>query len=320
MWKWTRLPFPEVRLSTPLARNPMKLILACLAVALFPSSALAQEDDVQLGLLKHEPIVIGFNKDQGSGVQFDFRVSFKLPLTSQPLFWNSRPFLGLSTRFSQYLTEVESKPVLGRRFNPELFFRYRLSEADEEGSYEYLDYGFGHESNGQSIDSQDEYLARRVSLVRDGDAAGFATKYVSRGWDYLGLTWKQHGPFGLDPGTRSYLRLRYFLRSGPLQGRAENFHPFEGAEDPGDRNRFDGVRLLLRRDVTLPFVDTFKCALRFETGYIKAFQNNTIGLELSSQDWKLPLTFWVRHGYNSDLASYFERSSSAGIGFEFLGS
>src|SRR5690606_17589855 len=56
-------------------------------------------------------------------------------------------YLSFSGRFSQYIGTRESSPVVARSFNPTLFYRFWTSAEN------FLDFEYGHESNGQRINS-----------------------------------------------------------------------------------------------------------------------------------------------------------------------
>ncbi|MFT5284837.1 MAG: hypothetical protein ACI8TQ_000996 [Planctomycetota bacterium] len=280
-------------------------------------------------LESHEPNFIGFNKDKGSSGHLDFKVSLKYSFSDFP-----RPtaeslsanrdhrwmvYAGLTARLSQFIESQDSSPVIGRQFNPELFLRHWNKNAED-----YVDFAFGHESNGQSINSKDEFDAKTESLIADGDEPADAEKFLSRGWDYLGVTWRKgllsssETSSGLD--LAMIARARYFLHSGPLQGSSEDFFDFEGRKRE-ERSEYDGLSLELRCDSDL--LGGSKIALKYLTGYVHAFRNNTARVELTFKEihipWikhSVPLTFWGQTGYNADLATYYQNSYSFGVGIE----
>src|SRR5690606_26791835 len=126
-----------------------------------------------------------------------------------------------------------------------------------------------------------------------GEPAFYARDSLSRGWDYLGLTWQRSW------GTQwtSQLRTRHFLNDGPMQGLAEEDNTWE---DAGDRQRprrqYDGMSLGLRYEFS-----TSPCLLgsshicfrnlkyRFDTGYSALFDNNTNTVALTTDFFGIPI-------------------------------
>lgn len=279
-------------------------------------------------LESHEPNYIGYNKDEGLAGHLDFKVSVKYSLRrySRP-YLDARPWdrvvpqVAFSARLSQFIGSQDSSPVVGRRFNPELFVRlWRRNACD------YLDLAYGHESNGQSVNSSGEFRAKKAGLIRDGDDPAFADKFVSRGWDYAGVTWRK-GLAGdavsdSDEAWRLvfYGKARYFFSQGLLQDGAEEFFDFE----PGSarqRAEYDGLTFTLRLDSNRGW--GWKTAFVYRTGYKDAFRNNTARFELTAKEVPLfgtklpvPVTAWAQTGYNADLATYYRHSYTVGIGIE----
>jgi hypothetical protein len=130
---------------------------------------------------------------------------------SDYLVYNSAFYAAFTGRFGQYIGTRDSSPVVGKRFNPKLFYRL-WTDRDHE---EYLDFTFlGHESNGQSIDSPAEYQAALISAEKPE----VVDDQISRGWDYLELFWKKVLKQVKDQRTlSSYVSLKHFLPDGPMQ-------------------------------------------------------------------------------------------------------
>ncbi len=279
-------------------------------------------DENNAGLQSYEPNIVGWNKDEHFDSHLDFKLSVKYPMRDyvspaegDSIWKGIYPYFAFTGRFSQYIGSQDSSPVVGRRFNPELFLR--LWQRDG-GVYKggYLDVAYGHESNGQSINSEPEYDAKKLSLSNDRNDSRFADKFISRGWDYLGLTWKTCEPIADFKKLSIYTQLRYFLDDGVFQGEAEEYFAFEDAGEARERASYDGLSVLFRSDSDL-FGRPTKFAMKLTTGYQDVFENNTLRLEATRKISIFPLTMWVQSGYNSDLVDYYERSTSYGIGFEF---
>lgn len=277
-------------------------------------------------LERHERSFLGINRDENYDAHLDITVSFKVQLADERSWGGLTPYVTLSARFSQYIFGAQSSPVIGRRFNPEFVLRYTEKAQDIADSADSanngdklntLDVGYGHESNGQGIDSVAEFNARKRSLQLDGEDEDFARKNLSRGWDYIGFTWIRNLPPRRTSRARTFLKLRYFLETGLLQDGAEEYYSFEGGIDPGGRAHYDGVGLWLRSEFSSTTLGDWHTAIGYETGYRDAFEHSTLKLELSNHNLRLPISVWARTGYNSDLASYYERSTSIGIGVEF---
>lgn len=294
-------------------------------------------------LTSHEPnrLMIRSDNDDVSDYYMDFTVSAKHPLFHNSSLLNGvyqsmangidnltgrdnglfiQPYLSFTGRFSQYIGSRESSPVVARRFNPALFLRAWSSTSN------YLDIGFAHESNGQNIDSPEEFERAVQSYIDNGEdpaeARIFARDDISRGWDYSFVEWRKEW----QPRLATRLQLRHYLHNGPLQHDAEEYNVWEGdGEALRPRRQYDGVLFSLQYDFGrnrclegVSFICFQKMSLTQETGYSQMFDNNTTTLEFTSNFFGLPIQLWGRTGYNSDLVDYYNHSSSWGIGVELL--
>ena len=120
--------------------------------------------------------------------------------------------------------------------------------------------------------------------MNDGDDPRFADKFITRGWDYFGLTWKSCEPISDLKKLSIYARLQYFLDDGILQGEAENYFAFENADEAKERASYDGLSVLFRYDYHI-FGDRAKLALKYTTGYQDVFENNTLRFEATVSAW-----------------------------------
>lgn len=291
------------------------------------------------GLTSHEPTRLMARRDSHdpSDLYMDFTVSSKHPIFHSAAPINSvydnltevlervmpgddeyfmQLFLSFTGRFSQYIGERESAPVLSRRFNPELFFRFWSSELS------WVDIGLGHESNGQRINSPEGLELAEDAYEQGGEPRVFARDNISRGWDYTSLGWQR----AWNDKLISQLRLRHYLSHGPFQNGIEEYSTWE---DDGTRNRprhqYDGFSLDLQyrfRNSRCLLGDSPICFSRLqltqETGYSQPFRHNSTTLELTSDFFGLPIQFWARTGYNSNLIDYYTYSNSWGLGIELL--
>ncbi len=285
----------------------------------------APEQRTRAGLTSYEPNRIGYrydDNDVGEGY-LDATLSLKYPLLHDGYYSEDaalfNAYFAFSGRFSQYLESRESSPVVGKRYNPVLFFRHWLGDDTR-----YLDFGLGHESNGQNIDSADAYLIERAEFQRQGEDPDFARDYISRGWDYLSLDWK-HTWYTAPGGTLdTYVLTRYYLDDGPFQGEQEESNIWEGFGLPR-RKEYDGIGFLGKYQFGGDFctlgepgrgVCLRKFAWLYNTGYDGIFDNNTNRLELTIDFGGLPLQIWGQRGYNSDLVDYFRKTDSWGVTLE----
>lgn len=226
-------------------------------------------------------------------------------------------YLAFTGRFSQYLFDTRSSaPVVARRFNPELFFRMWSSENN------YMDFGFGHESNGQRVDNEESFLLEQDALVTNGDPAWFARDSLSRGWDYAAINWRR----AWTDNFATVLRTRHYFSDSPLQGPPEEYNLWEdGGVRLRPRDRYDGIGLDLQYNFnasrcllgSVP-ICLDRLQLTQETGYAALFEHNTTSLELTTDFFGMPLQIWARTGYMSDLVDYYSYSNSVGLGIELL--
>ncbi|MBT8148314.1 MAG: phospholipase A, partial [Gammaproteobacteria bacterium] len=179
----------------------------------------------------HEPSSFGYTFDGNDENFLDIKISFKYspfdnglskldrPAKSSSWRWNL-PYLyfAFSMRQAFYVeTERDSNPVIGQRFNPEMFARYWLNDGG------YLDFGYNHESNGQSITSAEAFTEKQNEFIAEGKSTALANEFISRGWDYWELTYKNNinaKRYGYE-GFSYYLILRRFLSEGLLQDGVE---------------------------------------------------------------------------------------------------
>lgn len=230
------------------------------------------------------------------------------------------PYLAFTGRFGQYIETRKSSPVIGKRFNPKLILRFFTSGTAGEPLTDYLDLAYGHESNGQKIDSAASYQDMRDDFSREEENPEFARDYISRGWDYLELTLNKNRRDKYFENTEEYqlsLSLKYFLYHGLLQGDAEEYNWWENDDTDKHRKEFDGITVNIKRDINLfPTNDTYvpcRLSLLYTTGYKGAFSNNTIRGEILIKPLSIPVSFWISEGYNSDLVDYYLRVKSVGF-------
>lgn len=224
-----------------------------------------------------------------------------------------RPDLSLhfafTGRFAQYVGTRHSNPVVEKRFNPYMFLEFRPRKKLSNLLFQA---GYGHESNGQSIDDSATFY---ITAELPYNSINETKDKISRGWDYIGTSVK------LDIFPKKYRKLiyeaefgiRYYLDEGFLQNGKEEYHPWErdwyGANYT--RNNVAGISTSFTCFVDSSFVN--KMRVTFETGVTKPFMASTIKLLMGFRIADFPISFSYRYGYNGDLAQYGKSTNSIGI-------
>lgn len=268
----------------------------------------------------YEPSTVGITYDNNDVRYLDFKLSQIYPI--YPIFhdefFKSRsflpsPYFAFTGRFGQYIGTRNSAPVIGKQFNPKFFGRYWLNNKKS-----YIDFGYNHESNGQSITTKESLDNLKNEFKKNNEEPNFANDYISRGWDYLNITWKYSGKTN---NLSTYLILKYFLIDTSLiQGEAEEFRLWEGGTEGKPRKSIDGITFMIKRstDFNLKWFHTHKLALIYTTGYKDkdVFKFNTFRVEGTFNVFNSPTMIWYSNGYNSDLVDYYKRIISFGVSFE----
>ena len=286
----------------------------------------------------HEPNSFGYTADGGDKNYIDINLSLKWsPMDDALSIPEARArgvdkyrscngsglpyiYLAFTTRQAFYLSTRRSSPVIGQRYNPEIIGRYWL----EDGGY--LDFGYNHESNGQSIDSFEAYQTLENELIASGDSSSLGKEYISRGWDFWELTWKtvyRHDIAWVDQAAY-FFTARYFVSNGLFQGKPEEVNDWEKEYQNLSRSQVDGLRFLGRWDLHdcrgMDWVCLQKISYQFTTGYEDPLENNAHRLEMGVKFFNaFPFTLWFSSGYNDDLVDYYRRVKSVGVSLE-LGS
>lgn len=266
--------------------------------------------------------------------------------------WNyRRPLLyfAMTDRFGQFVYTRESSPVINKRFNPVFALRW-WSERDAvagqpapqalESQDNFFEVVYAHESNGQSVDSERQYDAQVNAYFEENSGLNFeeqlrrahrsARDNISRGWDYWGVQFARDWDPQFGNGTLSFRARANFYVGGVFQQHMEQYNPWEVDPDHpsvslGDEQRersdYDGlsfrVAYVSRADRRANDGFDGRAALTWTTGYDRPIRHNTLKLELGFRFKTVPLLFWVRTGYNSDLVDYFRRDTSFGAKLSF---
>lgn len=293
-----------------------------------PASDLAATAASQEPILQpFAPITGGETYDSDDTYFTDVYLSVKIRLSPAPLLPLIRPFFAMSTRFGFYWGSRPGSPVIGKSYNPELFFRLMgpnetIIKGPDGVHYEYRQFfnvGYGHESNGQLVHTPQQYQQQLLTTM----GASYADNFIHRGWDYLDFAWKRTWK---ATDITSYFEGKYFLPDGLLQGPEDEYHSWEDNPEGKPRKAVDGIE----ETVDWPSGNAHFVAecgqgiwcrpnltLKYLTGYQDPFRYNTIRAEFGFQFFTLPLALWAQHGYMSSLANYYKKVTSVGIEVRF---
>jgi hypothetical protein len=287
----------------------------------------------------YEPTRLGYTKQADDVGFLDFTISVKAQLLRSVFcdWFDSgglRLHLTFTGRFGFYVRTRDSSPVIAKEYNPKLLLRWipdpqsvthRTGQDRKQMSEytEYLDFAYAHSSNGQSIDSLDEYQVQAQQV----GSARYAFDYISRGWDYLEVAGKATFAGGrLSQGALSlYPDVKFFLRHGLFQGVPEESHSWEQGSNLRPRHAFDGL------DATVEYwplasascSEGFFCkaglrfAVKYTTGYDPVARYNTVRGEFGFLAIGLPFNIWVQDGYMNSLARYYLKTRSIGLELRF---
>ena len=315
----------------------------------------------------YEANQIGYTFDEGDASFMDFKFSTMFPIFHHgypdPIrrstgespwrefggFTGPNVYFAATVRGGQYIDTRPSSPVVAKRFNPVLAVRFWATDraGGQESEDNFLEFAYGHESNGQFIASRarfDEQLRVYLNQARDAATAAEAEQArktaflsargnISRGWDYLGLQFARDWDADLAwaPEARVAFRAKfnYFLPTGLLQGGAEQYNAWEADPEGKARRSVDGLSFRYVLTAATPQgsaePEGWERVLQFErryaltwtTGYEDPFRFNTVQFEVGVKLFELPLMVWYRYGYNRDLTDYYRRDHSAGLMLSF---
>lgn len=310
--------------------------------ALAPSRT-CQEPIVQ----EYEPTTLGYTWQSDDEPHVDFTLSLKAPLFQSLLCGVSggrgHLYLAFTGRFALYVHTRHSGPVIGREYNPKLLWRFvdANDRVSSMGTYNnqpieefarYLDIAYAHSSDGQTIDTLQEY---EIQSSQSGSARD-ALDYISRGWDYLEVAAKTtiHDAALRDGDLAIYPDLKFFLRHGLLEGVPEEYHSWERDSTLRPRHAFDGVSVTFEYRPFAERIDprsgiaprglaertlvSMRFELTYTTGYDPVARYNTVRGEVGIAPFGLPLALWIQDGYMSSLARYYRKTTAGGIELRFI--
>lgn len=232
-------------------------------------------------------------------------------------------YLAYTGRFDFFLESRDSSPVINRLNNPELLIR-RHKRSNEE-IFHYIQFAYGHESNGQQTNSQELF---------DSDIRVNRNDFISRGWDYISIEANYNRYWKQDKGncnesyncTQFWFTFKGILSDGIAQGAIEDtiFIPDRPADD--DIRNYDGLQAVISHEWERDkkFFDEFEVSLKIITGSRGPFENITGELQLRGTtspvpffNLGIPLYFVYRNGYLEEIADYSLRTEFTALGLKF---
>jgi outer membrane phospholipase A len=207
-------------------------------------------------------------------------------------------------KYDFYLGTRFSSPVVSRLQNPGLSIKTKYDTPRMWGITDFS-LGWFHESNGQNIETQQAY-----------DLTNNARDYVSRGWDYLGVSIESQHQYEHKP-LNAYLHLRLFCdcQAFGAIGEKEDSVFWKSVDKQPDIRDFDGLRIVLSflKNKDLRFSTQF----RLGTYALDSLTNVSTRLEITVRVKEIPLTVFYFTGYGSEIAYYQEKGHYLGVGLEF---
>jgi len=238
-------------------------------------------------------------RDGGAHIEYNFSTRYKIA-TKGAL----DVHLAYTGRFDFFLGSRGSSPVINRLNNPELLFRRWNSSKKRKGGY--IQIAYGHESNGQQINSQSLF---------DSDERENRNDFVSRGWDYISVE-KKFSSYWQKDNTRCkssftctefWFTFKGILSTGVLQGDMEDTIFISDRPSDDDIRNYDGWQAVISHEWerSEKVFEELEISLKIITGSRSPFENITGELQLRGTTKKLPflnlqlpLYFVYRNGFN----------------------
>lgn len=216
-------------------------------------------------------------------------------------------YFAYNGKFDFYWDTRTSSPVITRLNNPELHYKRYMSSLGETGKilFKHFDIGYGHESNGQSINDTPGYVVK----------GKFAQDYISRGWDYASaelkvLINKKEMKCKADYKCwHAYTYFRLFSSDGPFQGHIEDEIFWDTSVDEKIEN-YDGFRFILGNEFKTKasiFPEIAFSGL-YRTGIANIGKNNTyiVDARVNTKIFglEIPLYFKYFNGFGEEISDY----------------
>jgi outer membrane phospholipase A len=245
----------------------------------------------------------------------EFLLSIQYPIIT--LSDHHRIYFSYNGLYDFYITEdsnYKSAPIISRRQNPGLTYHLKTPKTGE------IQLGYFHESNGQTLEATDGPTA--FNDLEQKTSQEYALTQVSRGWDYVSLTYRTRDRPLLSTDTirqRIQLNLRTYMPKQIFRSAREDklfwLPPAENATIAD----YDGLRLLyeILSLSNRPLDFSARIELKTGTASTDALQNLTTRITLLKRIFGIPLFAFYFNGYGKETSTYHLRTQYAGIGLEF---
>jgi outer membrane phospholipase A len=253
-------------------------------------------------LRSNEPNYFVLAKDNHDQWHNEFNLSIQYPL--HRFSERNELLLIYSGTYDFYFGSRKSSPVVSRRQNPGVAIHHDFDTNNQQSAQ--IRVGWYHESNGQIIDTKEEY-----------DRREFAKDYISRGWDYTGINYHY---YFWDVKQELDLRLYCDCQAAGLdEGREDQIFWTQVDEQPSI-NDYDGIRWKIDfGELRFGSNKYIKPRVEFKLGNrdTKALENVSTKLTFYELFYpQSPFTLFFFNGYGKEIATYHERNSYIGFGFE----
>ena len=217
--------------------------------------------------------------------------------------------------------QYSSSPVLSRIQNPGINYNFPLIQSKHLNHY--LEIGWFHESNGQSLelagaDQNQDGVDDGVEIFQiylNQRNLMYAINQVSRGWDYASFRYRLSDQ--APALTKGYWALQAdlrFLCDCQMVGAIDKEDEIWWNDDVDAQIQdYDGIRL--RYDY-VPF-NWMSLRAEFKTGINKILKNNGGKLSLNFKVGDSWVSLFAFDGYGKDPATYHLKTSYIGLGLEF---
>ena len=208
----------------------------------------------------------------------------------------------------------KSSPLFSRRQNPGLVYTYNHPISGR------FIFGYYHESNGQTLDMKDGKTA--FDNIAEASGHEYALTQVSRGWDYLSLSYQTYDLSLLDRfdveqrwviECRSYLPKQLFLSD------REEALFWDRTGQNATISGYDGLHLTYELFSFKNAPTDFSARIELKSGIrsFDAIKKVSGRLSILKRVGSIPFTLFYFNGYGKEPSTYHLRSRYYGIGLEF---
>jgi hypothetical protein len=303
-------------------RASIELLIPLLLVVLLPAGLAAPTNlNAALNRLQSEEpnyFVIAIpqelNSRDGDDIHTEFYLSIKYPFDiwqGDRWYVPNRFNLIYNGLYDFYVIDTDrydSAPIVSRRQNPGFTFDWATTE---KGLFRL---GYFHESNGQTLDTDDGAVAFDQEAAQGGQE--YALAKVSRGWDYLRMNYTQLYGSTDDLAFMWQIEFRYFLEKQMFSSKAEEDIFWDPTYNgPVGIQEFDGLRMQAEVIKKLPFFGHSSARLETKMGTSDWEALGHFSARASINMWDV-FTLFYFDGYGKEPSTYHLRTQYFGIGIE----